>query len=118
MVAAIEGQLSLANSPEWNELLQPTAVYLQNSDAAFREVVEKVLDEEVPELDDELSMDATRQFTLEEMEELQRRVEESNKHLEETQKLAAADNESADADTDEVVNLSETQTFKLNIEED
>ena len=118
LVAAIEGQLSLANSPEWNELLQPTAVYLQNSDAAFREVVEKVLDEEVPKLDDELSMDATRQFTPEEMEELQRRVEESNKHLEETQKLAAADDESADADTDEAVNLSETQTFKLNIEED
>ena len=52
------------------------------------------------------------------MEELLRRVEESNKHLEETQKLAAADDESADADTDEAVNLSETQTFKLNIEED
>ena len=45
LVAAIEGQLSLTNSPEWTELLQPTAVYLQNSDAAFREVVEKVLEE-------------------------------------------------------------------------
>ena len=32
-----------------------------------------------------MSMDATRQFTPEEMEELQRRVEAGNKHLEETQ---------------------------------
>ena len=91
-------------------MLQPTAVYLQNSDAAFREVVEKVLEEEMPEADDELSMDATRQFTPEEMEELQRRVEAGNKHLEETQKLHVID----DADD---INLNETQTFKLNIEE-
>ena len=81
LVAGIEGQLGLTHSTEWTELLQPTAVYLQNSDAAFREVVEKVLEEEVPETDDELSMDATRQFTPEEMEELQRRVEAGNKLL-------------------------------------
>ena len=112
LVAAIEGQLGLTNSPEWTELLQPTAVYLQNSDAAFREVVEKVL-EEVPETDDELSMDATRQFTPEEMKELQRRVEAGNKHLEETQKIAIVD----DSEVDSEINLNETQTFKLNIEE-
>ena len=47
LMSTIEGQLGLINSPEWTELLQPTAVYLQNSDAAFKEVVEKVLDEEV-----------------------------------------------------------------------
>ncbi|SEF24209.1 cell division initiation protein [Streptococcus gallolyticus] len=113
LVAAIEGQLGLTNSPEWTELLQPTAVYLQNSDAAFREVVEKVLEEEVPETDDELSMDATRQFTPEEMEELQRRVEAGNKHLEETQKITIVDDNEADSE----INLNETQTFKLNIEE-
>ena len=112
LVAAIEGQLGLTNSPEWTELLQPTAVYLQNSDAAFREVVEKVLEEEMPETDDEMSMDATRQFTPEEMEELQRRVEAGNKHLEETQKLPVIDDNEADD-----INLNETQTFKLNIEE-
>ncbi|MBS5090696.1 MAG: DivIVA domain-containing protein [Streptococcus lutetiensis] len=112
LVAAIEGQLGLTNSPEWTELLQPTAVYLQNSDAAFREVVEKVLEEEMPETDDEMSMDATRQFTPEEMEELQRRVEAGNKHLEETQKLPVIDDSEADD-----INLNETQTFKLNIEE-
>ena len=41
LLAAVEGQLSLASAPEWGELLQPTAIYLQNSDAAFKEVVEK-----------------------------------------------------------------------------
>ena len=54
-------------------MLQPTAVYLQNSDAAFREVVEKVLEEEVPETDDDLSMD--KHVNLHRRnEELQRRV--------------------------------------------
>ena len=112
LLAAVEGQLSLASAPEWGELLQPTAIYLQNSDAAFKEVVEKVLEEEMPETDDEMSMDATRQFTPEEMEELQRRVEAGNKHLEETQKLPVIDDSEADD-----INLNETQTFKLNIEE-
>ncbi|SUO82772.1 septum site-determining divIVA domain-containing protein [Streptococcus equi subsp. zooepidemicus] len=80
LVSAIESQLSLSNSPEWDELLQPTAVYLQNSDAAFKEVVKTVLNEDIPEADDSNSFDATRQFTPEELEELQRRVEESNKN--------------------------------------
>ena len=59
------------------------------------------------------SMDATRQFTPEEMKELQRRVEAGNKHLEETQKIAIVDDSEADSE----INLNETQTFKLNIEE-
>lgn len=82
LLAAVEGQLNLANAPEWGELLQPTAIYLQNSDAAFKEVVEKVLDEHVPESNDAASFDATRQFTPDEMAELQRRVAESNKQVE------------------------------------
>ena len=82
LLAAVEGQLSLANAPEWGELLQPTAIYLQNSDAAFKEVVEKVLDEHVPDSNDAASFDATRQFTPDEMAELQRRVAESNKQVE------------------------------------
>ena len=56
LLAAVEGQLSLASAPEWGELLQPTAIYLQNSDAAFKEVVEKVLDEHVPDSNDAASM--------------------------------------------------------------
>ena len=82
LLAAVEGQLNLANAPEWGELLQPTAIYLQNSDVAFKEVVEKVLDEHVPDSNDAASFDATRQFTPDEMAELQRRVAESNKQVE------------------------------------
>ena len=110
LVAAIEGQLSLTNSPEWAELLQPTAVYLQNSDSAFKEVLEKVLDEKLADGEEEISIDATRQFTSEEMEELHRRVQVGNKQLEETGQLAVVNEEP-------VLNLNETQTFKLNIEE-
>ena len=65
-----------------DRIVATTLVYLQNSDEAFREVVEKVLEEEMPETEDEMSMDATRQFTPEEMEELQHCVEAGNKHLE------------------------------------
>lgn len=109
LVSAIESQLSLSNSPEWDELLQPTAVYLQNSDAAFKEVVKTVLNENIPEADDSNSFDATRQFTPEELEELQRRVEESNKELE------AYQVQREEQASEPEVNLSETQTFKLNI---
>lgn len=118
LMSTIEGQLGLINSPEWTELLQPTAVYLQNSDAAFKEVVEKVLDEEVPESNDYASADATRQFSPEEMEDLQRRVAEGNRVLHETQQfdqpLISNDGEEVVADEP---NLNETQTFKLNINE-
>ncbi|HEK9389129.1 TPA: DivIVA domain-containing protein, partial [Streptococcus equi subsp. equi] len=104
LVSAIESQLSLSNSPEWDELLQPTAVYLQNSDAAFKEVVKTVLNEDIPEADDSNSFDATRQFTPEELEELQRRVEESNKELE------AYQVQREEQASEPEVNLSETQT--------
>lgn len=109
LISSIESQLSLSNSPEWDELLQPTAIYLQNSDAAFKEVVKTVLNEDIPDSDDSASFDATRQFTPEEVEELQRRVDESNKELEAHQQEHQNEAEA------EPVNLSETQTFKLNI---
>ncbi|GAA0055182.1 DivIVA domain-containing protein [Streptococcus canis] len=110
LISLIESQLSLSNSPEWDELLQPTAIYLQNSDAAFKEVVKTVLNEDIPDSDDSASFDATRQFTPEELEELQRRVNESNKELESHQ-LEHHNEPVAEPE----VNLSETQTFKLNI---
>ncbi|KGR72245.1 DivIVA domain-containing protein [Streptococcus phocae subsp. salmonis] len=106
LISSIESQLSLSNSPEWDELLQPTAVYLQNSDAAFKEVVKTVLDEDIPESNDSESFDATRQFSPDELAELQRRVDESNKELETYQTEQADEPE---------INLNETQTFKLNI---
>ena len=146
LLAAVEGQLSLASAPEWGELLQPTAIYLQNSDAAFKEVVEKVLDEHVPDSNDAASFDATRQFTPDEMAELQRRVAESNKQVEEFQvtledepsqvipapvdfnipePLATVSEDvpteapQFDLEVEEPgeINLNETQTFKLNINE-
>lgn len=102
LLAAVEGQLGLVNAPEWDELLQPTAVYLQHSDAAFKEVVEKVLGEHVPEADDSQSIDATRQFSAEEMAELQRRIAEANAQVQEH-------------DRSQENYPSDTQTFKLNI---
>ena len=137
LLAAVEGQLSLASAPEWEE------------DVAFKEVVEKVLDEHVPDSNDAASFDATRQFTPDEMAELQRRVAESNKQVEdfsspevdETNEVVSTpvdfgipdtfESEVADfptsAPVDEdfdlqpestgEINLNETQTFKLNISE-
>lgn len=102
LLATVEAQLGLINAPEWAELLQPTAVYLQNSNAAFKEVVEKVLGEHVPETDDTTSIDATRQFSPEEMAELQRRIAEANAQLDAPDQPSETD-------------LSQTQTFKLNI---
>ncbi|MGT2929044.1 DivIVA domain-containing protein [Streptococcus dentasini] len=147
LLSTIEGQLNMINSQEWNDLLQPTAVYLQNSDEAFKEVVEKVLDDNQvltsagttvqTAADSDSADDATRQFTESEMAELQRRVEESNRILEETQKLdlgeisaaidAADDNNSKTdlnspiQDTSEMsaseLAGGEAQTFKLNIQD-
>lgn len=129
LLSTIEGQMSLLKTKEWDELLQPTAVYLQNSDSAFREVVENVLDEHVPEVDDTASVDATRQFSEEEMAELQRRVEESNRQLEQAQKDGLVTSDAVTVDSfesessafvepvamdDTSINLNETQTFKLN----
>ena len=123
LLAAVEGQLSLASAPEW--------------------------DEHVPDSNDAASFDATRQFTPDEMAELQRRVAESNKQVEdfsspevdETNEVVSTPVEFGIPDTFESevadfptsapvdedfdlqpettgeINLNETQTFKLNISE-
>ena len=70
----MESQLSLINSSEWEDLLRPTASYLQTSDEAFREVLEKALDERPAVTEEDLDM--TRQLTPEELEELQRHTSE------------------------------------------
>lgn len=119
MIASMEAQLALINAPEWDELLQPTAVYLQNSDAAFKELVGKVLDEKVTNLEDTQSVGLTRQFSASEMEELERRVAESNKLLAGFEDLDTDLDAEVAALTDslkeEKPNWGETQTFKLNI---
>ena len=45
--STIESQLSIIDTPEWDEILRPTAIYIQTSDEAFREIVEKALGESV-----------------------------------------------------------------------
>ena len=63
---------SLVNSPEWEDILRPTASYIQTSDEAFREVLVKVLDEEAPV--EEKDLDYTLQLSEEEIAELTRQA--------------------------------------------
>ncbi|WP_074411978.1 DivIVA domain-containing protein [Streptococcus suis] len=70
--STVESQLSLVNSSEWEEILRPTASYIQTSDEAFRDVLHKALDEELP-VEGE-SLDYTRQLTPEEIAELTRQA--------------------------------------------
>ncbi|MBJ8326004.1 DivIVA domain-containing protein [Streptococcus pacificus] len=114
LLSVVEGQMGLVNAPEWHDLLQPTAVYLQNSDAAFKEVVEKVLEEHVPETDDSNSMDATRQFSPEEMAELQRRVVEGNAQLEAAKKASEeASNPTIEIISEQSDDVDDTVQFNI-----
>lgn len=72
--STVESQLSIINSSDWEDILRPTATYLQTSDEAFREVMEKALDERPAVTEEDLEM--TRQLTQEELEELQRHAAE------------------------------------------
>ncbi|MBY5035284.1 DivIVA domain-containing protein [Streptococcus gallolyticus] len=71
--STVESQLSIVNSSEWEDILRPTASYLQTSDEAFREVLETALAEKVEPVEDEL--DVTRQLTAEELAEITRQAE-------------------------------------------
>lgn len=102
--AMLEGQLGLVNSPEWQQLLQPTTAYLQNSDVAFREVVEQALSGRTAGLAETVPADATRQFSPEEIAELNRRMEEANAKIQAAEQNGYQEQFSG-----------ETQTFKLNI---
>ena len=83
--STIESQLSIIDTPEWDEILRPTAMYIQTSDEAFREVVEKALDETVHYNYDDEAIDLTRQFSRAEIEELQKHIEAVNRELSATQ---------------------------------
>lgn len=83
--STIESQMAIVDSSEWEEILRPTATYLETSDVAFKEVVEEVLGEEEVPVVEEIPADMTRQFSPEEMAELQRRIDEANRELLETQ---------------------------------
>ena len=81
--STIESQLAIVDSSEWEEILRPTATYLQTSDEAFKEVVEEVLGEAASSYHEEEPIDMTRQFSPEEVAELQARIEAANKELSE-----------------------------------
>ena len=80
--STIESQLAIVESSDWEDILRPTATYLQTSDEAFKEVVSEVLGESVlQQHPEEEPIDMTRQFSQEEMTELQARIEAANKEL-------------------------------------
>ena len=83
--STIESQVSIIDTPEWDEILRPTAMYIQTSDEAFREIVEKALGESVHHHSEDANIDLTRQFTSAEIEELQKRIEAANLELGATQ---------------------------------
>lgn len=83
--STIESQLSIIDTPEWDEILRPTAMYIQTSDEAFREIVEKALGESVHHHSEDANIDLTRQFTSAEIEELQKRIEAANLEVGATQ---------------------------------
>lgn len=73
--STIESQMAIVNSSDWEELLRPTASYLQTSDEAFKEVLEKALEEKEPIVEEDLDM--TRQLSPEELAEITRQMTES-----------------------------------------
>ena len=93
--STIESQLAIVDSSDWEEILRPTATYLQTSDEAFKEVVGEVLGEDVSTYQDEEPIDMTRQFSPEEVAELQARIEAANRELAESQKETKPDTASS-----------------------
>ncbi|MEZ7616914.1 DivIVA domain-containing protein [Streptococcus sp. 27098_8_73] len=102
--STIESQLSIVDSPDWEDILRPTATYLQTSDEAFKVVVEEALGEKI-ELEEEV--DVTRQFSPEELAELQERIEQANRELAETQTLQTIDEELIQAQQKEILESGE-----------
>lgn len=98
--STIESQLSIVDSQDWEDILRPTATYLQTSDEAFKVVVEEALGEKI-ELEEEV--DVTRQFSPEEIAELQERIEQANRELAETQMLQTIDEELIQAQQKEIL---------------
>ena len=83
--STIESQLAIVDSSDWEEILRPTATYLQTSDEVFKEVVREALGENISAFHEEEANDLTRQFSPEEVAELQARIEATNRELMEAQ---------------------------------
>ena len=116
--STIESQLAIVDSSEWEEILRPTATYLQTSDEAFKEVVEEVLGEATYSYHEEDPIDMTRQFSPEEVAEFQARIEAANKELLEAQQATASqDVEETTEPEVEVQPVVETPVESANDEE-
>lgn len=116
--STIESQLAIVDSSEWEEILRPTATYLQTSDEAFKEVVEEVLGEATSSFHEEDPIDMTRQFSPEEVAEFQARIEAANKELLEAQQATASqDVEETTEPEVEVQPVVETPVESANVEE-
>ena len=116
--STIESQLAIVDSSEWEEILRPTATYLQTSDEAFKEVVEEALGEATSSFHEEDPIDMTRQFSPEEVAEFQARIEAANKELLEAQQATA--NQDVEETTEpevEVQPVVETPVESANDEE-
>lgn len=99
--STIESQLSIVDSSEWEEILRPTATYLQTSDDAFKEVVQEALGEAVtPVFDDE--SEVTRQFSPEEIADLQQRIAEANGDLSETKVMETVEESTEEKSSENV----------------
>lgn len=83
--STIESQLAIVDSSDWEEILRPTATYLQTSDEVFKEVVREALGENISAFHEGEANDLTRQFSPEEVAELQARIEATNRELMEAQ---------------------------------
>ena len=101
--STIESQLAIVESADWEDILRPTATYLQTSDEAFKEVVREVLGEPISALSEEEPIDMTRQFSQDEMAELQARIEAANKEFAETEARVEQDQLVSPASLVEVV---------------
>ena len=116
--STIESQLAIVDSSEWEEILRPTATYLQTSDEAFKEVVEEVLGEATSSFHEEDPIDMTRQFSPEEVAEFQARIEAANKELLEAQQATVSqDVEETTEPEVEVQPVVETPVESANDEE-
>ena len=93
--------MSIVDSSKWEEILRPTATYLQTSDDAFKEVVQEALGEAVtPVFDDE--SEVTRQFSPEEIADLQQRIAEANGDLSETKVMETVEESTEEKSSENV----------------
>lgn len=107
--STIESQLAIVDSSEWEEILRPTATYLQTSDEAFKEVVEEVLGENTVSNQEEEPIDMTRQFSPEEVAELQARIEAANRELAESEAKANSETDQPSANSETVEEATSQQ---------